>query len=200
MKVSHKAIFLFYFSPVHFWWTSRGKSVSSAPSAILRAISTQTGSPELSTSDINGHKWLFSGTGSATWDDCQLCTEQEGVCVFGCVSERAGSGRGHLSHLIHWNLSPSITCWNLLRQAKDRPRLSHSQGVNQSDSRRQFGWNNVEIDPLPAKWQNAEPNGLSEKRKKRIIIMKSKTRVALLWIARCHVSQIHWNYVTYPSG
>lgn len=36
----------------------------------------------------------------ATWDNCQLCTEQEGVCVFGCVSKRAGSGRGHLSHLI----------------------------------------------------------------------------------------------------
>lgn len=57
--------------------------------------------------------------------------ERQGLGVHWCVGarswrvpQRAGSGHGHQSRLI---CGESVTWWNLLRRAKDRPRLSHSE-------------------------------------------------------------------------
>lgn len=141
---------------------------ASVSTAILRTIRTQTGSPRLSTSDINDHKWLFSGP---AWqlETTVSCAQNGKECAFLDACQRGQEA--DVGTWVTWyikNLSPSITCWNLLRQAKDRPRLSHSQRVNQSNSRSLFGWNNAEIDPLPvpAKWQKAEPNAQKLKRQK----------------------------------
>lgn len=144
----------------HHLWVVTKQLAASVSSAILL---TQTGSPGLCTSDINDHKWLFSGS-ARQLETTVSCAQNGKECVFLDACQRGQEA--DVGTWVTWyirNLSPSITCWNLLRQAKDRPRLSHSQRVNQSNSRSLFGWNNVEIDPLPvpAKWQKAEPNALS---------------------------------------
>lgn len=136
---------------------------ASVSSAVLRTISTQTGSPRLSTSDINDHMWLFSGP-ARQLETTVSCAQNGTECVF--LDACQGGQEADVGTWVTWyirNLSPSITWWNLLRQAKDRPRLSHSQRVSQTNSRSLFGCNNVEINPLPvpAKWRKAEPNALS---------------------------------------
>lgn len=134
-------------------------------SAILRTVTTQTGSPRLSASDNNDHKRLFSGPRLGNLRRLSAVRRTgRSVCVFLDACQRGQEA--DVGTWVTWymeNVSPSITCWNLLRRAKDRPRPSHSQGVNQSDSRSLFGWNNVEIDslPAPAEWQKTEPNARS---------------------------------------
>lgn len=65
---------------------------ASVSSATLRTISIQTGSTRLSASDINDHKWLFSGP---AWqlETTVSCAQNGKECVCFCTRVREGRKR-----------------------------------------------------------------------------------------------------------
>lgn len=144
---------------------------------------------------------------AATWDDWQLCglrldhsTEQEGrldvcVCFLGVCQRGQEADVGTWVIWYIGNLSPSITWWNLSHQAKDRPRLSHSQRVNQRDKQRgresQFGQNTRQQHSLLhcRRFQDIKSKFIIKIKLKEIGTVSDHTRISyLLWKdwAICH--------------
>lgn len=100
--------------------------------------------------DINGHSIYFqaeccnlrrlAAVRTETGPQHRTGRQIGRVCVFfGCVSKRAGSGRGHLSHLIH---RESVTLDHMVEsvapgqgQAKTFPQSELIRGTNREGER-----------------------------------------------------------------
>lgn len=139
----------------HFYLTRSSRKSSPALSLTSYPIIALTGSWAVSMLDVNGHSIYFQAECcnlrwlAAVWTWTGLLALSTGtgrqighwgLGVSMCVRVCPMGQEADMDTRVVWyvgNLSPLITWWNLSHQAKDRPRLSHSQKISQRETDRE---------------------------------------------------------------